>query len=84
MKGLHITIGASPDSIDSSGAYRLSLETELKMVKAALLYADRAKLCSMTSSALLGGLPAGIAILASERNQRIGDLVAGTLVVSAR
>jgi uncharacterized RDD family membrane protein YckC len=33
---------------------------------------------------LLGGLPAGVAILASERNQRIGDLVAGTLVVSAR
>jgi uncharacterized RDD family membrane protein YckC len=33
---------------------------------------------------LLGGLPAGIAILASERNQRLGDLAAGTLVVSAR
>jgi uncharacterized RDD family membrane protein YckC len=33
---------------------------------------------------LFGGLPAGIAILASERNQRIGDLVAGTLVVSVR
>lgn len=56
QKGLHITIGASPDSTDTSGAYRLSLETELKMVKAALLYADRAKLCSMTSSAMLDGL----------------------------
>jgi uncharacterized RDD family membrane protein YckC len=33
---------------------------------------------------LLGGLPAGIAILASERNQRLGDLAAGTLVVFAR
>jgi uncharacterized RDD family membrane protein YckC len=33
---------------------------------------------------LLGGLPAGVAILASERNQRLGDLAAGTLVVSAR
>jgi uncharacterized RDD family membrane protein YckC len=33
---------------------------------------------------LLGGLPAGIAILASERNQRLGDLAAGTIVVSAR
>ena len=33
---------------------------------------------------LLGGLPAGIAILASERNQRLGDLAAGTLVVSAK
>lgn len=33
---------------------------------------------------LFGGLPAGVVILASERNQRIGDLAAGTLVVSAR
>src|ERR1044071_2895730 len=33
---------------------------------------------------LLGGLPAGIAILASERNQRLGDMAAGTLVISAR
>jgi uncharacterized RDD family membrane protein YckC len=33
---------------------------------------------------LFGGLPAGVAILASERNQRIGDMAAGTLVVSAR
>ncbi len=33
---------------------------------------------------LFGGLPAGVAILVSERNQRLGDLAAGTLVVSAR
>jgi uncharacterized RDD family membrane protein YckC len=33
---------------------------------------------------LLGGLPAGVAILTSKRNQRLGDLAAGTLVVSAR
>jgi uncharacterized RDD family membrane protein YckC len=33
---------------------------------------------------LLGGLPAGVVILASKRNQRLGDLAAGTLVVSAR
>jgi uncharacterized RDD family membrane protein YckC len=33
---------------------------------------------------LFGGLPAGVTILASERNQRLGDLAAGTLVVSAR
>jgi uncharacterized RDD family membrane protein YckC len=33
---------------------------------------------------LFGGLPAGVAILASKRNQRLGDLAAGTLVVSAR
>jgi uncharacterized RDD family membrane protein YckC len=31
---------------------------------------------------LLGGLPAGIAIIASERKQRIGDMLAGTVVVS--
>ena len=31
---------------------------------------------------LLGGLPAGIAILSSSRRQRIGDMLAGTVVVS--
>jgi len=31
---------------------------------------------------LLGGLPAGLVIIATERKQRIGDLLAGTLVVS--
>jgi len=31
---------------------------------------------------LLGGLPAGLVVIASERKQRIGDLLAGTLVVS--
>jgi uncharacterized RDD family membrane protein YckC len=31
---------------------------------------------------LLGGLPAGIAIVSSKRKQRIGDLLAGTVVVS--
>jgi uncharacterized RDD family membrane protein YckC len=30
---------------------------------------------------LLGALPAGISILATERKQRIGDLQAGTVVV---
>lgn len=30
----------------------------------------------------LGGLPAGLVIVASERKQRIGDTLAGTLVVS--
>jgi uncharacterized RDD family membrane protein YckC len=33
---------------------------------------------------LLGGLPAGLIIVASGRNQRLGDLAAGTLVVSAK
>jgi uncharacterized RDD family membrane protein YckC len=32
---------------------------------------------------LLGGLPAGLVIIASERKQRIGDLLAGTVVVSS-
>jgi len=31
---------------------------------------------------LLGGLPAGLVIIASERKQRIGDLLARTVVVS--
>ena len=31
---------------------------------------------------LLGGIPAGLVIIASERKQRIGDLLAGTVVVS--
>jgi len=30
----------------------------------------------------LGGLPAGLVIIASERKQRLGDLLAGTVVVS--
>jgi len=33
---------------------------------------------------LLGALPGGIAILASRRKQRIGDMVAGTLVISKK
>ncbi len=31
---------------------------------------------------LLGGIPAGIAVISSSRKQRIGDLLAGTVVVS--
>ena len=31
---------------------------------------------------LFGGLPAGIVVLSSERKQRIGDMLAGTVVVS--
>ncbi|HEX5885735.1 MAG TPA: RDD family protein [Pyrinomonadaceae bacterium] len=33
---------------------------------------------------LFGGLPAGLVIIASQRKQRIGDLLAGTVVVSDR
>ena len=31
---------------------------------------------------LFGGLPAGLAVISTKRHQRIGDLLAGTLVVS--
>jgi len=31
---------------------------------------------------LLGGIPAGIAVMSSSRRQRIGDMLAGTVVVS--
>ena len=31
---------------------------------------------------LLGGLPAGLVVIASSRKQRLGDILAGTLVVS--
>jgi uncharacterized RDD family membrane protein YckC len=31
---------------------------------------------------LLGGIPAGIAVISSSRRQRIGDMLAGTVVVS--
>jgi len=31
---------------------------------------------------LLGGVPAGLVVMATKRKQRIGDLLAGTLVVS--
>ena len=33
---------------------------------------------------LLGGLPAGLVIIATTRRQRIGDLLAGTVVVSSK
>jgi uncharacterized RDD family membrane protein YckC len=31
---------------------------------------------------LLGGIPAGIVVISTSRKQRIGDLLAGTIVVS--
>jgi hypothetical protein len=42
----HITIGSYPSQ-------EISLETDLRLVKAALLYADKVKLCSLTSSMML-------------------------------
>ena len=43
---LHITIGAAPDP-------SFDLTHELRLLKAALLYADKVKLCSLSSSALV-------------------------------
>lgn len=42
----HITIGSYPSQ-------NISLESDLRMVKSALLYADKVKLCSFTSSMML-------------------------------
>lgn len=35
-----------------------------------------------TNPALLGGLPAGLVVISSDRKQRLGDMAAGTIVVS--
>lgn len=60
--------------VDSSGARcgwrRALVRTLLRLLEANPL--------------LFGGLPAGVAVLTSKRSQRLGDLAAGTLVVSAR
>jgi hypothetical protein len=50
---LHITIGSTPQVSENQGTQKLSLENDLRMVKAALLYAQHAKLCSIASAALL-------------------------------
>jgi hypothetical protein len=50
---LHITIGAAPQVAEEQGTQRISLENDLRLTKAALLYADHAKLVSITSAALL-------------------------------
>jgi hypothetical protein len=55
-KGLfHITIVAAP----LTAAGQVSLEHDLDMIKAALLYADRVKLCSPASSMMLQVLAIG-------------------------
>lgn len=53
QKGLHITIGSVPLVDNSGSAPKVDMVNELRMVKAALLYADRAKLCSVSSSVLM-------------------------------
>lgn len=54
QNALHITIGSTPQISEDQGIQKLTLENDLRMVKAALLYADHAKLCSIASAALLG------------------------------
>lgn len=53
LGGLHITIGSTPQTIETGQSTKIVFENDLRMVKAALLYADTATLCSVTSSALL-------------------------------
>jgi len=54
---------------------RCSLKAHLVRTLARLLEAN---------PILLGGIPAGIAIFSSERKQRIGDSLAGTVVISRK
>jgi hypothetical protein len=54
QNALHITIGSTPQISEDQGVQKLTLENDLRMVKAALLYADHSKLCSIASAALLG------------------------------
>ena len=57
---LHITVGAAPDS-------GFDLTHELRLLKAAMLYADKVKLCSLSSSALM--------LLLSVKNLNDDDLL---------
>ncbi|MDT4968561.1 MAG: hypothetical protein QOJ64_3298, partial [Acidobacteriota bacterium] len=56
---LHITIGTVPHVKTDGERRKLDLQSDLQMTKAALLYANRATLCSATSSALLAMLALG-------------------------
>lgn len=53
LKDFHITIGSHPSS-------ELSVKNDMRLIKASLLYADKAKLCSLTSSMLLTVLSYGL------------------------
>jgi hypothetical protein len=46
---LHITIGSTPRAVETSSP-KIDLKNELQMIKAALLYADHATLCSPVAS----------------------------------
>jgi hypothetical protein len=47
---LHITIGSTPRVGEAASSGRIDLDSELQMIKAALLYADHSTLCSPTAS----------------------------------
>jgi hypothetical protein len=49
----HITIGSVPQTKTVKNTAQIDLQNDLQMVKAALLYADKAKLYSIASSTLL-------------------------------
>jgi hypothetical protein len=51
--GLHITIGASVQTKEIDGQEYPTLKGDVQMVKAALLYADQVKLCSLGASMAL-------------------------------
>jgi hypothetical protein len=54
LQDLHITIGSSPNPLPTANR-GVDLTNDIEMVKAAVLYADRATLCSPAYSALLDG-----------------------------
>jgi hypothetical protein len=63
---LHITVGAAPRS-------ELNLAHELNLVKAALLYADRVKLCSVSSS-----MAVGVSLVGSLDDDGLFELIQNT------
>jgi hypothetical protein len=56
---IHITIGSVPQTKREGERVRVDFDTDLQMVKAALLYGDRATICGASSSALLALLSLG-------------------------
>ncbi len=71
-KDFHITIGSHPSQY-------FSVEDDMRLVKASLLYADKAKLCSFTTSMLLTVLSYGLL----DNKQRI-EFVESLLPVVAK
>lgn len=69
-KALHITVGVAPSS-------NLDLTHELRLLKAALLYADKVKLCSISSTMLL--LVAGLGQLDEDGTLELIKQVAESL-----